>query len=85
MNGCSVLGELLEATSCCSLKSLISCAKEICCTIFTQQVRAWSKSCVERVVACLLALGCYEFSAVRSDSDESVQLGEFLGDVFLRL
>jgi len=34
----------------------LSCELEICCTIFTQQVCAWSRSCVDRVVICLLAL-----------------------------
>ena len=60
MNGCSVLRELVAATSWCSIKSLISCAYEICCTIFTQQARAWSRSCVVRMAACLLALGCLQ-------------------------
>jgi hypothetical protein len=39
---------------------LISCGYEICCTIFTQQVRASSRSCVIRVVVCLVALGCLQ-------------------------
>ena len=30
------------------------------CTIYTQQVRAWSRSCVDRVVVFLLALGCLQ-------------------------
>jgi hypothetical protein len=48
------------ATSPCSFKSLISCAYEVSCTIFTQQVRAWSRSCVVKVVVCLLALECLQ-------------------------
>jgi len=60
MNGCSVSRELVVATSCCSIKSLISCAYEICCTIFTQQVRAWPRSCVVRMAVCLLALECLQ-------------------------
>jgi hypothetical protein len=47
-------------TSCCSINSSISCAYEICCTIFTQQVRALSRACVDRVVSCLLALECLQ-------------------------
>ena len=57
MMECSVLREELAETSCFSIKFLIFCAEEICCTIFTQQFGAWSKSCVERIVDYLLSFG----------------------------
>ena len=59
MKGCSVFKELVAAILCWFFKSLISCGYETCCTIFTQQVRASSRSCVVRVV-CLVALGCLQ-------------------------
>ena len=65
MNGCNVFTELFAETSLCFTNSSNSWAYEICCTIFIQQVRALSRSCVERMVVCLLALGCRQMSMNR--------------------
>ena len=76
MNGCSVLRELLEATSCCSFKSLISFGvRNLLYHFHTASQSLVQFLCGED--GCLpvglgLSAVMYEFSAVSNDSDESV-------------